>query len=154
MNLKLIDKWLTTKKLKFNYTKSKFIVFSYRKSFSISPLQFGSNTTSQTDLIKFLGISLDDKFNFREHIGYICCKISRYADIEIYRLNKFLLSDTLKIPLLLFSWYDAPQCPRNTVIVLLQMKAIRAIHSLPYNFHTDDFFSNPLNYLNLLTFII
>ena len=93
--LKLIDKWLTTNKLKVNCTKSKFIVFSYRKSFSISPLQFGSNTISQTDSIKFLGITLDDKLNFREHVGSICCKISKSVGL-LYRLNKFLPSDTLK----------------------------------------------------------
>ena len=54
--LKLIDDWLTSKKVKVNHTKSKLIVFSYRKSISLSPLQCGSNTISQTDSIRFLGM--------------------------------------------------------------------------------------------------
>ena len=148
--LKLIDEWLTTNKLKVNYSKSKFIVFSYRKSISISPLQFGSNTISQTDSIKFLGITLDNKLNFREHIGSICCKISKSVGL-LYRLNKFFPSDTLKtlyhtlvVPHISYgieAWYGAPQCARSRVFVL-QKKAIRAIHSLPYNFHTHEFFKS------------
>ena len=148
--LKLIDEWLINNKLKVNYDKSKFLVFSYQKSISISPLQFGSNIISQANSIKFLGITLNDKLNFKEHIEYICSKVSKSIGL-LYRLNKFLPSDSLKmlyhtlvVPHISYgieAWYGAPQCARSRVKVL-QKKAIRAIYSLPYNSHTHDHFKS------------
>jgi len=78
------------------------------------------------------------------------CKNSKSVGL-LYRLNTFLPSDTLKtlyhtlvVPHISYgieAWYGAPQCARSRVFVL-QKKAIQAIHSLPYNFHTHEFFKS------------
>ena len=72
-----IDKWLRHNKLKINADKSNFIVYSYRKSIEIPPLNLGLYTIIQTDSTKFLGIYLDQQLKFNNHIQHITGKFPK-----------------------------------------------------------------------------
>ena len=95
-----------------------------------------------------MGIVIDEKLNFKNHVGLISSKISRSIGI-LYRLNAFVPTEVLKMlyyslvhPYLNYcidSWYGASQSLSNSVFIL-QKKSIRAIFGLPYNGHTSQFF--------------
>ena len=146
--LESIYNWLKMNKIKINYEKSKFIMFSYGKEYSICNLKFGNGLISVTDSTKFLGIMIDKNLKFRSHISYISNKISKIVGL-LFRLNNILPVETLKTlyvtllePHLLYGievWYGALQS-NDDRIFKLQKKSIRAINSLPYNSHTNDYF--------------
>ena len=148
--LKRVEYWLNMNKIKINCSKSKFMLFSYRKNFSLHSIAFGNNIISVTNSIKFLGIEIDSNLNFRNHVNNISKKVSRVIGL-LYRLNKFLpveilrtLYFTLVMPHMMYGievWYGAPQYVLNRVSIL-QKKAIRAINSLPFNHHTHEYFKS------------
>ena len=146
--LEKVHHWLYSNKILVSHSKSNFIIFSYRKSFKLSPIKLGNDFISQTDSTKFLGIILDEHLNFRDHINFISAKLSKTNGI-LYSLNKFFPPEPLKniyqaliVPRITYgieAWYGAPQFLSNR-IEKLQKKSIRAIFSLPFNSHTDSYF--------------
>ena len=143
-----INNWISSNRIKINTNKSNFIIFSYRKKVEIEQIPFHDSFIHSTNSTKFLGIIIDKNLIFRDHINYISSKISKSIGI-LYRLNYFLppeilklLHNSLVLPYLSYgvvSWYGAPRYVSNRVQVL-QKKAIRAIHMLPFNSHTNDLF--------------
>ena len=87
---------------------------------------------------------------FKNHASSIYNKISRVVGL-LFRLNSILpvetlttLYSTLLVPHLLYGieiWHGALQ-ENHDRIFKLQKKAIRAVNSLGYNHHTNDFFKN------------
>ena len=99
-------------------------------------------------LTKFLGIHLDKKFNFANHIAEMSIKDANSIGL-LYKLNRFLPETILKTlytslihPCLSYgieAWHGTYQ--NNTYkIFVLQKKAIRAINNLAYNEHTNAYF--------------
>ena len=141
-------------KIKINYDKSKFIMFSYGKKYTLDKIKFGSNFISSTDNTKFLGIFVDNHLNFKSHVNSICNKTSKVVGL-LFRLNNVLPIDSLKMlyntllmPHLMYGieiWYGITQLNDDRVFKL-QKKSIRAINCLPYASHTNDYFKS----MNLL----
>ena len=141
-------------KLKINFDKSKFMVFSYGKKYSLSTLMLGNNNISITESIKFLGITIDQNLNFRAHTSALGTKIAKVNGL-LFRLNNILPCESLKllysallVPHIVYGieiWHGALETNRDRIFKL-QKKAIRAINSLPYNHHTHDYFKS----MNLL----
>ena len=137
-------------KIKINLDKSKFMVFSYGKEYSLSNLQFGNGSIAATDHIKFLGVIVDNHLKFKNHTSSVCNKISRVVGL-LFRLNNILpvetlttLYSTLLVPHLLYGievWHGALQENHDRTFKL-QKKAIQAINSLGYNHHTNEFFKS------------
>ena len=151
-----VNKWLHDNKIKINCEKSKFIVFSHRKTHNITSLRFGNGLIRAASSIKFLGILLDEHLKFKNHVSAISEKISKNIGL-LYRLSKCFPSEILKMlyhtlvmPHLSYGieiWFGAPVTVSCRVIVL-QKKIIRAMNSLPFNAHTNTFFKN-MNILKL-----
>ena len=154
--LRPIYHWLEMNKIKVNYSKSKYIAFSYKNHVSYGDVEFGNGLLSNTASLKFLGIEVDENLNFKNHVGNICTKISKTVGL-LFRLGHYLPMDALKtlynsliFPRLdygLIVWHGCPQGCRDRIFVL-QKKAIRAINSLPYNHHTSSYFKS-MNFLKL-----
>ena len=135
-------------RLKLNSEKSHFICFPYRKKVDIRPIKVGNSLIACVDSTKFLGVILDKNLNFKEHITHIAKKCSKSIGI-LFRLNSFLPVQILKmlyssmiLPYLSYSieaWFGAARTDSNKMLVL-KKKSIRAVHSLPFNAHTNDFF--------------
>ena len=142
--------WLQNNKLKINFDKSKFMVFSYGKKYSLNTLMLGNNNISITESIKFLGITIDQNLNFRAHTSAISTKISKVNGL-LFRLNNILPSENLQllysallVPHIVYGievWHGALVTNRDRIFKL-QKKAIRAINCLPYNHHTNDYFKS------------
>ena len=77
--LEKISTWLTENKLTLNVSKSHFMIF-HRARIKIA---LGKSRIKQVPFTKFLGVIIDDKLNFDNHISYIKNKISKGLGILI-----------------------------------------------------------------------
>ena len=91
----VIHDWLNMNKIKINYDKSKFIMFSFRKNYSLDKIKFGPKFISSTDHTKFLGIFVDNHLSFQFHVNNISTKISKVIGM-LFRLNDILPTEALK----------------------------------------------------------
>ena len=124
------------------------MILSYRKNIMITDIKIGENIIEETDFIKFLGIHIDNHLTFRYHINEISIKLSKSVGL-LYKLNKFLPTNILKIiysslihPYLIYgveAWHGTFKNLTNKIFVL-QKKAIRAVNSLDFNEHTNEYF--------------
>jgi hypothetical protein len=106
------------------------------------------NGNSEEPAIKFLGVYLDSKLNFKYHVSKMCKKIA--SSLYVINMAKNFLSFTA-LKSLYFAlvhshfiygihvWSAAPQYVINS-LEKLQKKAIRIINSAPYNSHTEPLF--------------
>jgi hypothetical protein len=114
---------------------------------------------SEMPAIKFLGVYLDPKLNFKFHINKLVNKISR--SLYMVKLSKnFLTAGVLKslyyalihsnLIYGLHIWSSAASSTLNP-LEKIQKKAIRTINLTPYNSHTEPLFKSnkilPLKYL-------
>lgn len=76
-DLNLIYQWLCQNKLKTNVEKTKWMLIT-KKSISINniTLKISNTDIHRVNQIKYLGIIIDDKLKFDEHLKYIDAKLS------------------------------------------------------------------------------
>ena len=154
--LTFLNKWLISNKISINVTKTKYMIFSYRRQIKLRTIKIGKSKILETDHVKFLGIMIDNRLKFNFHCNYISTKLSKQVGL-LYKLSKYipieilkLLYNTLFIPYINYgieAWYGSFLNNTHKIFVL-QKKSIRAINSLPYNFHTNDYFFS-MNFLKL-----
>ena len=77
LELENIVEWLACNKLSLNVNKSKYMVFCKRKLININDLLIDGNTIEMVKYFKFLGVVIDDKLCWKQHISFIKKKISR-----------------------------------------------------------------------------
>ena len=148
--LKKIHTWLHSNKIKLNINKSTFLAFSYRAKIDFPPISLDHRALNQSENTKFLGMIVDDKLNFQAHIKHIKSKLSKSIGI-LHKLKHMLpysalltVYQSLIVPYINYAietWHSAPQSLLDQIFIL-QKKAIRAIHLLPYNEHTHNYFKS------------
>ena len=140
--------WLNANKITINKTKTKYMMFSYRRNIMITDIKIGNNIIDEADFVKFLGIYIDNHLSFRNHINEISIKISKSVGL-LHKLNKFLPPKILKIvytsfihPYLSYgieAWHGTFKNWTQKIFIL-QKKAIRALNKLEYNHHTNEYY--------------
>ena len=75
--------------------KSNCVLFSYGKDVNFPDISIGNNTVNETSVTKFLGIHLDKKLNFVNHINEMSMKVAKSIGL-LYKLNRFLPETILK----------------------------------------------------------
>ena len=146
--LKCLDRWLKSNKISINADKTKYMLFSYNKNVNFSDISVGNNTINATSVTKFLGIHLDKKLHFVNHITEMSMKVAKSIGL-LHKLNRFLPETILKMlytslihPYLSYGiepWHGTFQNNTSKIFVL-QKKAIGAINNLAYNEHTNAYF--------------
>ena len=126
------------------------MIFSYRRLLHLTNIKIGSATLEETYNIKFLWIIFDKHLTFKHHVDVIARKISKSAGIS-FKLSKYLPLEIIKTlyyslinPFLLYGievWHGT-YANINNKIFILQKNACRAIHNLPLNTHTTEYFKN------------
>ena len=76
-----VDRWLCCNKLSLNVKKSAYMIFSSRQYVPRTKIIIRSQELAVTNSAKFLGVQLDNKLNFSNHIDYVRNKISRSCGI-------------------------------------------------------------------------
>lgn len=136
--------WFVANRLSLNQSKTETMVFSLRNVAE----------KENKDSIKFLGVYLDSKLSWEQHVNYVCKKIST----KIYLLRNIannvsqkvlitayhgLIHSSLSYAILV--WGHSNHCVR---VFALQRRAIRIVYGLKYRDDCRDAFKK----LSILTF--
>ena len=142
--------WSKSNRLSVNISKTVFnVVSNYSPNFSHN-FQIYLNNVSlvRKDPLMFLGVFLDEKLKFIDHVAYISSKISKSIGF-LYKLRGILPNSTLKF--LYYAMVNSYLYYCNIVwartfsthlqpLRILQKKAIRVINNAPFLAHTISFF--------------
>ena len=141
--------WTQANKLTVHPGKTKLMVFSNRIVASHSPsISFMDRVITPVNNCKYLGIFLDNKLTFKNHIQFINSKISRYTGM-LYKIRENL---PIKTRLDFYYAYIYPYLSYCTIIwggtyathlqplIIQQKRTIRTITGAGFRDHTDPLF--------------
>ena len=166
IELSKLSKWLNTNRLSLNVKKTNFVIFRPRqKKLPFIPsiyLSDNSNRLQQInnkDSIQYLGVLIDSRLSWKQHIDQVAQKISRSIGIiaklrhYVPRETMFNIYKTLVNPYINYgicSWGNTGKTHLKRLLVL-QKRALRLInfsnsreHAIPFFLQTR---SLPLNFL-------
>lgn len=137
--LEHVANWIRSNSLKINVSKSNYILFQNRSlNDTLPPVCVNNQLIQQVKFTRFLGITIDENLNFRQHIDHICTKLSKITGI-LYRIRHNLTTDamiciyyTLFYPHLLYCvpiWACTWPSFLNK-LAIAQKKCFRCIYSL------------------------
>jgi len=69
-----IENSCSTKGLSISALKTKIVMFTWNRKWTLRPVKVGNTTIELSNSVKFLGVTLDSKLNFNEHITNITKK--------------------------------------------------------------------------------
>ena len=130
-----VSKWFCSNKLSLNLNKTRYMILSKSKTNEPFSVQINGFEIVQTHIYKYLGVIIDDKLKWHDHITYICRKIFKFSDL-FYRIRRIT---TTKILLMLYYALVCPHlhysiidwgCACNTLLAPLhaiQNKILRCI---------------------------
>lgn len=159
---KYFDRW----KIKVNDSKTQAMIFPYNKSPKRLPTRFlygSGGIIPIKDDIKYLGIVLDKKLKFKQHVNYICdkaikCGRALYPILnrrsKLNQKNKLLLYSMCIRPILTYGcqvWFHKTAKTHSKRLQIIQNKNLKIIHRLPPRYPTDLLHSR-LNYKKIITF--
>ena len=148
--------WLTTNKLTLNIKKSKFVIFrprqkttNYRPKINIFDNETNKNVNLEIkNSIKYLGVLIDEKLYWKNHIDSVITKISKTIGI-ITKLRHFVPSSVLLniytslitpyITYGLITWGTASKTYLHKIL-LLQKRVLRLIYFVDRKDHAIPLF--------------
>ena len=156
--LNSLNVWLGTNKLSINVSKTHYMVFhrARRKNNNHNNIFLNNSILTKVNYTNFLGIIVDNKLNWINHISYIKNKIAKGMGILLKArkvLNKKVLLQlyhSFVFPYLIYCsevWGTASDIHLQSLIKL-QKKIVRIINFSPYNSPTKIIFQQ----LNILPF--
>ena len=155
--LNKIADWMNDNKLTINPCKTEVLLVSNRiHERSDISLNFMNEQVFCSSSAKYLGVYLDEKLSFRDHIAHVTKKIARHTGI-LYKIKEYL---PLKARLNYYFGYIYPYLNYNILIwggacvsvlkplITQQKRTIRIICDADYYAHTDPLFKK-LNILKI-----
>ena len=149
--LNFFNSWSISNRLTINTEKTYFMTFSNNQLPTTIPnLIISNNSIISKNSDKFLGVVLDERLRFDDHISMLCRKVSKSLGI-LYKLRDYLPLTSLISLYYTFIYPYFTYCNLvwgNTFIthlnplIILQKKAIRIINKADYNAHTENLFFN------------
>jgi len=92
--LKKIDHWVHANKLCFNYSKSNFMLVNNRKNINFS-VSINHHPISKQRSLKYLGVILDDKLNWKPQIEKLVTQLSKSCEM-LFKLKHYINISVLK----------------------------------------------------------
>ena len=155
--------WFRANKLKLNFKKSQFVIFSSSPLLQRPTLFLDAIPIEPTDSVNYLGVILDSALHFNEHVSHICSKVSRtlgtlrHIGYLLPLSARKLVYKALVLPHFNYCstiWSSASAASINRLNVLLN-KVCRAVLLVKWDqYHAQDLYRN-LDWLTidqLLTF--
>ena len=151
-----IENWCQTKELSISALKTKVVMFTWNKKWTLRPIKVGNTTIALSESAKFLGVTLDSKLNFNEHITNITKKATaslmqcRRAVGPTWGLNPKTCNwmyNTIIRPILNYCcsiWIRATNTDINS-------KKLKRVQALALRIMTGAMPSTPFSSLNYLT---
>ena len=147
-NLEIFHSWSIANRLTLNVSKTNFMLFTNRPVNVGVSVRLGQSALECRESVKFLGVHIDQKLNFKDHIKYICNRVSKATGI-LYVMKNFAPISVLKSLYysLIYSHLSycttvwGGSCTTNLQpLRIKQKKAIRIINKEPYLSHTSPLF--------------
>ena len=164
-DLDVLSKWFSTNKLLLNVKKTQFMLFSLNnavlnRNVHIAIDNCAINRVTST---KFLGVIIDCKLTWSEHITHVSKKVSKSIGI-INKIKNIVddftlrqLYNSLIYPYFMYCHVVWGNCNKTNLsrLILLQKKIIRIITNSTYLAHTDPLFTNLriIKIQNLYTYV-
>ncbi len=161
--LLLISAWFYDNRLSINLSKTNYLLFTNKHIVNNRAIILNNNQIERKSNTKFLGVIIDDKLNWREHINNLIVKLSR--DVALLKVASHCLPKSCLLTLyhaffhshLLYAiliWSSACTTYCEPIRVL-QHRALRILAGLPiYHTYTYPRISNAVisSNLNILLF--
>ena len=151
-----IEKWCDTKGLNISALKTKIVMFTWNRNWTMRPISVGGNTITLSKTVKFLGVTLDNKLNYNTHIDNVTQKATaalmqcKRAVGPMWGLSpktcKWIYTTVVR-PILSYSatvWVRTLDNKNN-------LKKLERVQALALRIMTGAFPSTPFNSLNHLT---
>ena len=143
--------WLHINRLSLNVKKTKFMIFSQKKNIANDvDIKLNGEYVNRVESTKFLGVYIDSKLSWCDHLKYIKNKISKGIGI-LYKGRKLFKQSTLLTLYYSFLypyfsycievWGSAANCHISSVFKL-QKKALRILISANYRSPTEPIFTS------------
>ena len=154
--LQLLSTWLKSNKLSLNTTKSYYAVFhrARMKLHDSIKLKIDNTNIKEVQCIKYLGVILDNKLSWIQHISYVKSKISKGIGI-MYKARNYVNKNALLglyhsyiYPYLIYcieSWGTATNCHIDPLYIL-QKRILRILTFSNYDVPSELLF----RYTNIL----
>ena len=135
-----LSEWLLANKLTLSIGQdkdTKFTLFANKQPTNLPKLSFQGQEVPFTTTIKYLGVHLDNKLTFKEHITKICEKTKKYVGI-FYHVRHLLPRKCLRVLYFSFIYSYLYYCAEvygnvpNTSIKALQLIQNRALRALQF----------------------
>ena len=151
MNIELdnLTDWFRANKLSLNVTKTNYMIFTNTNTEQRHmELTMTNKTITPTKCVKFLGVLIDEKLNWDEHIKTVKQKINR-SFFAINRAKHFLKRKnlvtsyySLVYPYLTYgiTLWGATYDTYLSKLITMQKKIIRTIAGVQYNEHSEPLF--------------
>ena len=161
--LQNVFEWTLANKISLNFEKTKYMIITNKRMPSLNSLSIGNKVIQQVKNFKFLGVFIDHKLNFKEHIDHVVSSISRSAGV-LKRLNFLpysvlrLLYFSLVYPYLIYGiliWGKASKT-NLTPLIIKQKKCLRLITGSDRLASTDPLFKETkiLKFDNIYTYYL
>ena len=149
--LSKFSEWAISNRLSINVEKTFFnIISNSHHDFSLIELILDNRQLTRKNPITYLGVVFDENLNFKDHINFVCKKVSKSIGV-LNKLKTFTPFSTMKslyysliYPYLNYCnliWGGTFSTHLNPLIIL-QKKAIRIINNTSYLHHTNNLFFN------------
>ena len=145
-----VTSWLNSNKLSLNVDKSKHIIFSVNNVKPEKNVIINDTVLEKVTDSKFLGIVIDYKLSWKQHILYVKSKLSKHIAI-LYKARKVLCCKSLITLYYSFIYpfftYGLEIWGRSYITEIeslfrLQKKIVRIITSSKYYDHTEPLFAS------------
>ena len=146
--LDIVSDWLYMNKLSVNAKKTNFMMFTNRNvDIEQFHIKLAGSEIKHVPSLKFLGITIDNKLTWKNHLDIICNKLSKNVGV-LYRI-KMLPTNILRMiynaiiaPFLDYGisiWGSAANIYLDRLFKL-QKRAIRIVNHSPFLAHTSSIF--------------
>jgi hypothetical protein len=90
-----IHKWMVSNKLSINYSKTKYMLFHRQRKQNPFSLYINNTRIEKVNCVEYLGVKIDDKLTWKDHIKHIEGKLSSACG-AIYRLRQSVSQECLR----------------------------------------------------------
>ena len=146
-SLNNLFEWLNANYLSLNINKTKYIIISHRYVPNYLTIRIGSSVVDKCTSFNFLGVIIDSKLQFHDHVNNIINKISKTRGIlaKINYLPTNILRSLYFSLIFPYLYYCIPvwgSCAHSTLLPLfvLQKSIVRIIYKINYSDHSNKAF--------------
>ena len=145
-----LNRWSESNRLAINTERTNALLISNRPLYANfdNRIILNNNDLDYVDKVIFLGLTIDSKLKFKQHISVICTKLSKIVGI-LFRVSGFLsqrslvnLYYSLFYPHLIYAnlLWGGTHDTHLHIVELLQKKVVRIVTHSSYLAHTNDLF--------------